>query len=546
LIRSHFSNPFWTLELRRRVRQPLPLPVVIACLPAGLALLVVGAILLPLLNSNPVHPNVLPELHPGWLIALHVTFCCICGALGGVQIFAPDADRQRLDELRLLPWNPIALLASKFLFPLACLFILWSTALPVYVVAALLRPAHVEVVLGLALLPLAAGLFCGLAHAVVPLYWASEDGRSRQLYPDPRLRRLAGMALSAQLLVIGVLYTFTPSDSLTLQFFGKRSPVLLVAFVVLLLTLLLVGALGGAILVDNPARRRWATSWCCVAIGAALLIILGASWQALGEWAWWGAVLLLPLAYWAGARVGGSGGRARDRLGDREATRLIGLLENPVFALDLRLRCRKRSIRREILLGWPVMLLLPALFVRSPVAFPLILVAAGIVLLRSDPGREPTVSDDLLLTPLSSSEMLKGRVCAAFLYNMLNQLLGTLLIGAAAFIGAKQGYWVGPLAATLLVARCSLGAFRQPFCAPVGGADSRWLTFGSCASFLLLVLLMWKGSGWPPVAVVALGAGIAGADLLLTFAWFQANVKALDLGRGLSPAPPGLVNQTEP
>lgn len=466
-----FDNPFFTCELRQHRRRRSR---VVFLLLSGLGLWSVWLVGLLLIGLT-VHvvartPFQLGFINFGSLVLLHAAGCLAAGSYGGDLVVGRDVRQKTLPALRLLPMRPEQLVAGKIAFPIYIVGVVWSAGVPLYVLAVLLNLASVsEALRGL----LITG-WGGLAILALTLL-----GTSRQT--PPPLEAIAKWKRGAEstcrgLLVIGAgiltlmlaIYGWSIPDQWA--FFGVRISAWLPGCLLTGLLASMIARHGRALLADELA-----TSPIPALAGLAVcyLLLLGAFWHGLPFWgrclAVVGPVLLAIPHLWHLRQLTKPGPEstvAVSKSRHKEDAWTQGELEwiasrwgNPLLLRDLRVIFRSQSLRRRMLYTASSQVLLLVVFyflvrrfgssVISGAAsgfFSPLMVSTTAVAARWDKERTSGTLPLLLLTPLSSREMLIGRLMTSFVVILPLLVLPALaLIGGIGWLATTRFWPAGPM-----------------------------------------------------------------------------------------------------
>ena len=449
---------------------------------AGVALGVLwllGALLTALaLHESPAAPLRLALVNFDGLVFLHAAGCVSAAGYGGDLVFGREIRHKTLAAVQMLPQGAALFVWRKVTFPFYAIGIAWSAGIPLYVLAVLLNLATAaEALRGL----LITG-WTGLAVLALTLL-----GTSGQSPPplDPIEKRMHDMEATcrgllvsgAGLLVMWLALTGWISPG-RWGFFGLRVPTALPGWV-------LTGVLGplavshgrDLLLGELSSYRR---PMCLAGAGLAVvyLLALGAFWPGLPLWgralAVVGPVLLGLLNGWQLCRLLRSAAktgapvskpkRKEDPWTERELAWIAARWNNPLLLRDLRASLRAQSLRsklRDSLIGQPLLVVVIYFLVKwfggavlsgaaSWLLTPLFS-GGGTASAFWNKEKKSGALPLLLLTPLSSREILGGRLAASIVLGLPLLTLPLLLfIGGVGWLAFTRFWPVGPMVLSVL------------------------------------------------------------------------------------------------
>jgi hypothetical protein len=570
-MRLAFDNAFFILECRRARRAMLARRLY-TC---GAWLLVMALPLLWAIREE-LRDSHVASISPFWLIVPHAALTITVAYGAGQAIIRDEARRGMLETLLLTPYSAPHWLAAKSVSALWWTFIAWLAGLPVYVCAAVLGLLPHSDALAWSLFPAYTGVLA-LAASLIRLQDRVVDEWTPveiETYFRGTVRFLGVLALT---LTLPVLWGRGPAA--TVQLFGVVLPGLPVVAAVTLaiITTAVMGAIAG--ISGDPkdmTRGRWV--WL-IGVLLVTLLCLGRFWSFLP---WWGAWIVSAVA--AGiASIVLSATRAMwypplrkptpevtapevdtasevatrpdpvlvspppssksDEVRAREQAWLADRWPNPMLLRELRSRSRRPlrgelfgALRGAAVTAGVVWLVLNAPWLGFMTAWILFaplqrLSAAGQEAhkrwkLESDRG----TLELLCLAPLTSVELLTGRMGAAALYSLAGALPGLLLILIVA-VWVSMQWWTGALPAAVVFLSCTLVDWISK------GFDLRqkrpfWIiTWPDVVQFLALLASggIVVGSSWLPWPVAAaLALPAAALQLIPAHAYFSRRLAELD------------------
>jgi len=467
------ENPFFRREALLLARRPRS-RVAIWIFLAGVALMAAPVLAEPFLRLQDGRK----ASQDGLLLAavLHGVLCLVAGAYAAELVLADDRRQSALDELRLLPYLPAKWLALKLAFPLLLTLLIWMVGLPFYLAAVLLGSLPLSAAYRVAGYPLLVGLAMLAGSLLLPAGPAtpqpvgrrgpSQSQMDREGWIGMLLLQLMGCCVMGWMARawLGRLGASRPFYGLWLP----EGP---------LWTMMAAGFLAAAFMSamsvlssTDAADRRVAR--------VRVLVLLGVGFLAYGyAWGWltmplrWGigiGFLLLVLAPRLflpppGCVRSTRPGPPDDPRSAAEVAQAAAWWENPVWVRDLRALSRKASVRKLILgEGWilPLLMLVPSLafywlgasrLTDLPHALgygvalfgPTLLIVgpASVASARWERERLENTLAPLLLTPLSSEDLLRGRMAACLGYYWASRipLLGVSL--GTIIWSSTNGFW---------------------------------------------------------------------------------------------------------
>jgi hypothetical protein len=499
-------------------------------------------------------------------VFLHAAACMAVGGYAGDLVFGRDVRNHTLTALQLLPLAPERFLARKLAFPIWTVAVTWAAGIPLAIVAALLNLTPVTVAQrGL----LIAGL-SGLAALVVTLL-----GTSGQLaLPlDPLERRMRNkegtcrgfLVIGAAGLALALAY-FGWSAPERWPFFGLRIQSWIPgSFLTLALGVATVNH-GRILLLGELASFRRPMILAVAGLMVVYLLVLGAFWPALPLWgrclAVIGPLALALLDYWqirkllrpapGAAPAVVMPARKEDPWTEPELNWLQARWNNPVLLRDLRALLHTQSLRRRLRSTLIAQLVLGVVFyflvkrfggavfsgATSWLLTPL-LSGGGAAATFWSKERKSGALPLLLLTPLTSRELLAGRLSASLLMMLpLLTLPFLLVIGAVVWLATTRIWMFGPL--LLSVLPVLLSAWIGMGCAPstekeTPGFQASTIFHLVRAGMLMLVPLgsaaVWLVARYGPVACCGLALLIGGLHVGFAVLAFREHVRKLEAYR---------------
>ncbi len=429
------DNPFLIRELRQHERYCRSFRAVAAFVAALLALPVLIIVLLHLTGAQAWWGhNIWPTRF------VHLFSCCAAGVYGSWRVYSAEQRSHTLEAVLLLPYRPFPWLAAKLAFPVSLCATVVGLGMPVYLMAILVG---IEPMSRLPVLTGQAGV-AALAGLCVPLLFPP-------LVPDtpvapgqektvllPALRR---EATKGALLIVGVAFFFLTRAGRALHvgattlLFGVPVPLwpLWLGMAGLGLAAVLFTAatpLGSEQFERRAYHLRLTACLACYWLG------IGALWQRLPGVAGFILLLLPGLAWAVPARWVPL--QFSDPWSAAELRWIAARTQNPVLLLDYRLHSRRTSMRRAALYGLlsGVLLLLFARAIEGSWrgAMRLLFTSGGYglwsIFFASVGAQAATrwqqecnsqALSSLLLSPMSSRELMKGRMSAAFMHGIGRQ-----------------------------------------------------------------------------------------------------------------------------
>ena len=440
------------------------------------------------LKAAPLHYPLLPAL----CLAGGHTLLFLGGALR--PVLAGELRTGTFQQLLLLPYSSGRLLLARLVYPCWWLLVTWLGGWPFYVVAALTGLAPLGLLSSVAPLPLLLALF-GIAIELM------DDTAFRRLKAEttsgPRPVS-AGQGVGSMLPIWSLLFTaFREAVSTVPGGWNAPHPVFggslpRWGFWAVLLGVIWMAAAGTALagLSTSEAAERTFGRVRRLADGLLYLLIVGSVWNLLPPWQALillvgipvVACLLAALIRWIVPP------RRIDPLSAAEVAWCAGRWDNPLFLRDLRTDTRYVSMRRSLVRRTLVVLItltaltLPLLagnlgpFIPwDELVYGIGLSAAGFLFYypqvhaelawgRERPGHGAAL---LLLAPISTLELLRGRALAAVVYCWTVNAVLWLVMAAAAGWALWRGRGV-PLVTLATVAPLFLAALAGSWSPPEG------------------------------------------------------------------------------
>ncbi|MCC2672829.1 MAG: hypothetical protein K0Q72_5301, partial [Armatimonadetes bacterium] len=434
----------------------------------------------------------------GPVLLFQLMSCVLAGGYAGDLVFSREVRRRTFTDLQLLAADPPRCLAAKLLPSMLLTALVWSAGIPLAICCTLLEFATATAVVRGSLI----AAYAGIAALALPLVAAVEDMTAKSFAANPRRilkpEVVRGLVATLATMLIACLLVMAWGTPDRWPLFGRRVPVEWVAGPVLAALLATALAVSRERLVGEGAERGAA-----IMAGACLVMLyvaaLGALWAPLPWWAKWPIGVGFPIFLGVADLIGqtSTGGKSEPHPAQTPAQApavpmpskpsawavaelawIVGRWDNPVLLRDLRGGLRGKSIRQKLL----------ATFLWAPVSIGLLWlllkffsVGIGAVatnffqaLLHGGSaagafwGKEKKSGSLplLLLSPLTSREILVGRMAASILCTV-----PALMLSATLFVGMVV--W--------------LTATRFPFAAPIALGLApvlvlEWLVMGCCGS----------------------------------------------------------------
>lgn len=576
------GNPYVIRELRQlhgnRLASVVQGLLLAVCLPCAVFLL---PGLLPLLHLAS------PRLAGLWppplltLVGFHAVLCLLVGTAAATLVFREELQRGTLTQLLLLPQTNRDWLAEKLLAPAAGVVLAWGALIPLYLLAAALGGTGPDVSLATSFAPLLIGLHTllhGAAGAGIEWLLLERPDRNESLLRDA-LDSAAVCTL--QLIPMGFVATvvFRHVGGLpgSIRVFGVATPAWL-------LCLLSVGTseiapllAAEALLVRTPAAisRRQKARWAPAFLQLLLVFgVTGLTAPTLLAVAVCALPALMVLTLSLGRRQSSRGGM---KLGVRSnhvtlEERLVSWLgarwDNPVFRRDLRFSATHSNIRLSLLTStafWALWLIPCAAAWSRPgarvalaggwtlpdaVLAGLLFLACGTLALapltrssvRNRWDRDGGGLPDGMLTPLSSRDLLQGRLAAATLHAWIGQLPTLVVAVGTLWWSMAHGHWT-LLPALLLLTMSAAPTLRVPFGSRIRVIKS--LRRKLCDLTTALIFLaevptaIYLAIAGPPSGVPEVWVWIIAFSGFGFNAWYlretwKIRIRTLDFARGLN------------
>lgn len=553
------ENPFFVREVRQLGHRPLPVQLVLVALVVLMS--ASFGLMVWIRRSNPAAPIQL-------LVGPHVVLCGFAGAFATDRIFGQEHRRSTLEATLLLPLTALRWLLLRLAFPAYAVALVWLAGVPIYVLASLWRIAPFEQLLAASRFGPLLGLGLIPVLLVLPPDYQERVRRSRmsggvRLRPVDRdlAQRsflLSALALFAQMELVSA---FTGATRLQLLY-TTVVPRGVVAGVVAVLVVL--AALLSALSVLSPDRglERWAGRARLLAVTALYYIDLGVllarNWDSVPLWL--RGVLLVVVPVLVAALMGRPGRPKEDRLALEEVEWLAGRWDNPLLTRDMRVYTRGSALRRAALYEAGGLLVLAAVLVYVVVGrghgtltglaagmgglvlflYPLLLLAESCARPFSAWARERASGslELLFLTPLTSREILQGRLLGASFYALTVHcpLLVLYLISAGAVL--RGGISAGVLA--IVSVSPTLALFAVAFGSAIrnqGGAVWKWkledwletiLGLGQVGILYGMMALLFGGFLEPGRGGSLLALGLFAVNALLAWLCYRLRVRQLE------------------
>jgi hypothetical protein len=439
----------------------------------------VGALLMSLLvHRLEQTPLRLGFVNFGGLALWHALGCLAAGGYGGDLVFGQPLRSGTLAALRMLPQGSTHLLTRKARFSLLILAVPWVAGIPLYLAAVLLNLTTAAEA-GRALLLTG---WSGLALLTLTILGTSDE----PAHPlDPMEKQLRTVENTCRgLLVIGAGWLV-----LMLAFggwnhanrwacYGLRLPIWLPGS--LLSVVLALNAVSHAqeLWLGELSTSRRAATTAAASLTFCYFLALGNYWHLLPTWHR-ALTLLVPLLFtflnlWPLRHHLRSNGitrtsvttstRKEDPWTERELEWLQARWNNPLLLRDLRASLRAQSLLRKLrnsLIGQPLIVALFYFLVKWFGAAILTGTASWLFMPLFNGGgsastfwakeQKSGALPLLLLTPLSSREILTGRLIASVLIALPTLALPLgLLIVAVGWLATTRFWAAGPMALSVL------------------------------------------------------------------------------------------------
>lgn len=554
------ENPFFTKELRQFRQRRTAVRWWLGCSLGGMLLMAALAALLlgyPDNGTTPVDEWDIFALV--WMLSFpHVVLCLSAASYGAERLFAAEYKASTLQEVLTLPFSSTAWLVSKYVFPLALFAGAWVLGLPFYLFYVAIKAASWTTVLRLALVPLTMGLgWLALAPLFPPAYlqtWQDGAGKGPQ---DPRVREVkldgfvrVGMAYAIVALV-GSLWIrgFAP----WLQWRPFYITMIPEGFLWLGVAVCFVWAWGqslAAVVEGSAAGEHRAVAFRLSSVALAYYSVLGLNWLELEpgrRWLWFGA---FPLVAMLLSRLGRRGSRERreDAFTLRELAWIGARWDNPVLLKDLRTYARASSVTRTAALSlvwvsifaagvfWASGYMRPGTFGSQQILMYGFFGLSGPSKLMAAQWTRERKSSTFVLTlisPLTSAEILWGRLRAGVIYGWLAQSPGAFLILAGAVL------WWPHLALMLTPGFLALFPFGLTCIVVFGctasvakghrpGALDVALYLLQTATFIASVVVLAVGFFAPSLLLFVASVALCAANSVLCLHWYRNKIRQLD------------------
>ena len=407
---------------------------------------------------------------------IHCGACAAAAIYGGDLVIGREVRRNTLLLVQLAAYDPARRTAEKLVPALALLGVVWAAVIPIALCCAVLGMAPVS--------EIARG--CGLAacagiSALSLTLLASADTRSPGLLATgrkveySRQELLSGVSVFVGIWLLLALVLTAWSNPDRWAFYGRRIPAWWVLLPVLLSLVLQAYTVTMEKLAGESISRRLAVVTGLVAAGGIYVAGLGAFWSTLSWWVKWpicvGVPTILALLYVVGNRLPTTPAaktsppkpRKTDRWAAAELTWITARWDNPVLLRDLRGSVGDGSIRRRLIKAF-----LSAAFRAGLLFFFLKRFFFGIGIAASNfshPlfqggsaaaeawGKEESQGSlaMLLLTPLTSRELLAGRLAASIIHHAPDLVVSlVVLISLATWLAVTRDPMFGQFALALL------------------------------------------------------------------------------------------------
>lgn len=550
------DNPFFWLDLSRHRRRRSEVAFRLLGSAAAGALWLLGSLLAGLLTHWLERVPLRPVLFSfDWLVLLHAVACMAAGGYGGDLLFGREVRNRTLTALQLLPLAPKRFLARKLAFPLWAVGVTWAAGIPLAIVAALLDLTTVTAALHGLLL--AGG--AGLAALVVTLLGTSGD-------MAPPLDPFEKQVRDTEAFCRGFLVIGASGLALLLAYYGWSAPDRWPCFGLrlqvwvpggLLTVLLGLAAVnrGPELLLGELSSYRRSAFLAAAGLAVIYLLLLGVFWSGLPLWGRAltvvGPLALSLLNLWqlhkrsptaSNGTAAVTPARKEDPWTEAELTWLQAHWNNPLLLRDLRASLRGQSFRgrmRTTLIAQPVLLIafyfmfkwLGSAVISSSASwlFTPLITGGGIASTLWAKEKKSGALPLLLLTPLSSREILAGRLTASLLLALPLLLFpGLVLLSVVGWFTTTRFWMVGPVALALLPSILSVWVSNGCGNATAGQKVANFTSHPSFhpargGALLLLPLggaaIMWTArfGPLPCCAVALLIAGLYAAFALFTF-----------------------------
>jgi len=490
------------------------------------------------------------------LVSIHGLLCLAAGTLTS-RVLSVEARNGTLQQLLLLPYTPEALFRRQLVYPLHWIFIAWLAPWPFYVAAALSGVVQMGVLADLYPLPLFAGL-AGL--------YEFTNGNTRQ-----RINQLcSGSASREGVTVSDSLAAILPLWGLLIcggrdmlsgrpgawmawdPFYGGLLPRWL--FWSLFGSLFTAVPLLSAVAVlsseqpSGTAARR-----ARVALWLLYFLTLGHTWPVLHTWHRYvlllGVPTALPLltivARWSVPP------RREDPLSAPEVEWAARLSDNPLFLRDLRAATRFTSLRRALVPRTCVVIgclgalsALPLVSGLGPyIPWDQLILGTGVGLcsflflmppmhaVSAWAAEQPRGAAALLLmTPLTSAELLRGRALAAVLHCWIANSVLWILALATLIYAFVRGYGLAvlPLLALAPLFVSLLAGSWTADLASYDHARSTALVLTQTITGLGALTLTFFARRIPPPLCLVLSLALFGANYWLARLTYQHALSTLD------------------
>ncbi len=507
------------------------------------------------------------------LCIAHTILCAITAGYGGDRLFGAEQRAGTLMGVLMLPLPPARWLALKLAFPVWGILTTWCVGLPFYVLAVIYQAGMAETAARYVLFPPVLALGALVVLLLLPPDFqermqkirSSGGGRGALRDPDLSVRMLLAWSLGYALFAGSIRIFMPPSRGI--PFYSLRVPEW--GFWMVLGACWLAAAWFSALaslLVTDEAERRGKIARSVAGI-VILVVVLGAFWPMMNPWVR-GIVLVYAAAVAFAMRKGQQ--RVEDGASVREMAWMQARRDDPMFIRDLRVLTRSISLRKTLIVGGG-MLVLIALFVPlgatwlftqqfswsfHPAGWLLDAYIALVVALVTNARAAMFWTRDrsaqtlalLLMTPLSSREVLRGRIDAGLVQIAAGLALAVLLAVAGSILALVWGHGLPLLVTLTLLAVAGMqgvvyGSAWRPIRLVVGKGVKGdwelvfwWILYGLLLAGMVITVivaavlqLIGTGPGLGPIALVELA--LAGATAWTCWRGYLVRLRQMDAVR---------------
>jgi hypothetical protein len=586
MITTQFDNPFLTRELRQFKRQKNSTNYwLIGCL--GIMGLAIALQIYLLVDNSGTIPetNAIPEsVYRWWLIIPHVLLCVVAAYQGSKRVFADEYRQSTLIDVLTLPYLPGQWLALKYTFSLYLLGIAWLAGLPFYLAAALTQAISFQTLSRSIPISLLAGLVTLLLSLLLPPGYVEQWQKpgekdtatattGKAVTPGDTLAR--NLLCGAILIFIFVLWFRGAAPWLEWRrFYVIFVPegYLWISVMPAVIWACVQSAMSVVIGTEAAERRAMAFRWS--ALFLVYYATLGVLWNVMTVRNQWMGVLAFPILLFIvhrvtwhkaespgeenaiarnigltlGAAVQSKGNSREDPLAEAEIRWFGARWDNPLLVKDLRVYSRSSSLRLSALVSVIAVGAMVALFYRLLPQLPWGVVFAMMTGAFSRPGVlaiaqwtkefKGCTLGLLLISPLSTREILMGRFWSSWVYGLASGLGGLLLAFGVFAWGVTQWPWtIVPVALALspiivtsnLQQCCTVPNLDIPNDRGFWSVDnSFFFVLLQAVIFLACIALAFSKNYLPAFVIVVLAICFFAINVVLSKTCFRLCLRKLD------------------